>query len=207
MALLTALDPEPGTGGIRLQVDGTPFATVALGDVAELGLREGQTLDPRVRATLVARAELFSARSMALRALANRPLPARELVRRLTRKGQPKPLAETAVAVLVDAGLVNDAEFARHYVRTRVRRRVGFSRLVAELRRLGVEEATATLAVRETLDAEGVDERGLVREAAERKLRSLGGLDRQQRRRRLRAYLLRRGFARAEIGEVMRGVA
>jgi SOS response regulatory protein OraA/RecX len=57
----------------------------------------------------------------------------------------------------------------------------------------------ASAAVRETLEREAIEPSALLREAAERKLKALAGLDAAVQRRRLRAYLLRRGFAVGEI--------
>ncbi len=203
---ISALEPDSrGSGGVRVLVDGGPFATVAARDVAALGLRAGLALDDRLAAAVEGRAERFAARTVALRMLGYRALPGRELVRRLTRKGHEKAVAEEVVAALRADGLVDDAEFARHFTRTRAaRRRVGPARLEADLRRLGVDERTAAEAVRETLARERIEPRALLREAAERKLRELRGLERAVQRRRLRAFLARRGFPAGEIVEVLR---
>lgn len=200
--IITALDLDPrGTGGVRVQVDGGPFATVSIQDIAALGLKLGRALDAAAASSIERRAEAFAARAVALRMLGYRALPAREITRRLTRKGHARPVAEAVVAELEAAGLVNDAEFARHFTLTRAtRRRYGPSRLEADLRRLGVDEHVAAEAVRETLEREAIEPSALLREAAERKLKALAGLDAAVQRRRLRAYLLRRGFA---VGEVV----
>lgn len=204
--VVSALEPDSrGSGGVRVLVDGGPFATVSARDVAQLGLRAGLVLDATLAAALEARAEAFAARAVALRILGYRALPGREIVRRLTRKGHDRAVAEEVVEGLRADGLVNDAEFARHFTRTRAAaRRVGPARLEADLRRLGVDERTASEAVRETLARERIEPRQLLREAASRKLRELRGLERSVQRRRLRAFLVRRGFPSAEIIEVMR---
>ncbi len=75
---------------------------------------------------------------------------------------------------------------------------------MADLRRLGVEEREARQAVDEALAADGVDTGALVRDAAARKLRSLEGLAPPDRARRLRAWLLRRGFAAADVIAVVK---
>jgi regulatory protein len=204
--IVTALEPDPrGTGGVRVQVDGGPFATVAAQDIADLGLRAGRLLEPEAVAALERRAELFAARAVALRMLAFRALPGREIERRLTRKGHDKIVAAAVVEGLRDTGLVDDAEFARHFVRTRaIGRRYGPSRIEGDLRRLGVDEKTAAAAVRDTLAADEIDPAQLLREAATRKFRTLAGLGRDVQRRRLRAYLMRRGFAPADIIAVLK---
>jgi regulatory protein len=206
--IVTALEPDPrGTGGVRVQVDGGPFATVAAQDIADLGIRAGRPLEPETVAALERCAEVFAARAVALRMLAYRALPGREIERRLTRKGHDKIVAASVVEGLRAAGLVNDVEFARHFVRTRaIGRRYGPSRLEADLRRIGVDEKTAAAAVRDTLAADEIDPARLLRDAATRKLRALAGLDRDVQHRRLRAYLMRRGFAPADISAVIKTI-
>jgi regulatory protein len=204
VALVTSLEAEPRSGGVRVRVDARPMATVAARDVAELRLAQGRDLDADALVDLERRAEVFSARVVALRMLAARALPSAQMVRRLVRKGHRRPAAEAAVADLVASGLVNDEEIARHFVRTRARqKRVGPGRLAAELRRMGIGEREAASAVAEALEREGVDARAVLREAAERKLRSLAGLDRRVARRRLMAHLRRRGFTATEVSSVV----
>jgi regulatory protein len=106
---------------------------------------------------------------------------------------------------LRSAGLVDDAEFARHYVRTRAQRqRFGPRRLLGDLRRLGVADRVAEAALADVLAADGLDPRAVLREAADKKAHALAGLDPAVARRRLRAYLLRRGFSGGEIAAVVK---
>lgn len=203
--VVTALEPESRAGGVRVHVDGKPYGTVAPADLAELRLAVGDALDEGRVAALVCRAEVFAAHVVALHVLRARALPAQEIARRLVRKGHAREAAEAAVGALVAAGLVNDAEFARHYARTRARRKgFGPGRIVRDLRRFGLAEREAETAVREALESEGLEPGALAREAAGRKLKGLAGLDRTARERRLRAYLLRRGFARADVVDAVR---
>ncbi len=201
---VTALELEASNGGVRVRIDGQPFATVATHDVAELGLAPGRTITDAQAQELSRRADVHAARAVGLRLLSGRALPTREVSRRLLRRGLPRVAVETAVAELAASGLLDDAEFARHYARTRARRRLGAGRLLSDLKRLGVEDRLAQAAVTEALEVEGVDQRELLREAAARKLKSLSGLDRDKRMRRLRAYLLRRGFSSSEVRDVLR---
>ena len=206
MPAVTAILPDPrGSGGFTVFLDGASFALVSAGDVHALGLAVGAALVPEAVARLEQRAEVFAARLGALRILAFRALPSTEIQRRLVRKGFVPATAGEAVASLVAAGLINDAEFARHFARTRAKRfRYGPARLARDLRRLGIGQEEADRAVREALASEGVDTGELLREAAARKLRSLGDVDPQVRRRRLKTYLLRRGFAAADVVQVVR---
>jgi regulatory protein len=203
---VTALQSDPrGSGGFTVWLDGASFALLAASDVRELGLAVGAALAPAQVERVERRAEVFAARAAALRILAYRALPSVEIERRLVRKGHAAAAAREAVGALVAAGLINDEEFARHYIRTRARRfRYGPARLARDLRRLGIGEREAELAVRAGFEEEGVEAAGLLKEAAEKKLQTLRGLDPLVRRRRLKTYLLRRGFAAADVVEVVK---
>jgi len=206
MPTVTALDPDPKQrGGVRVALDGASFASVAAEDVRPLGLVVGAVLAADTVAQLERRAEAFSTRRAALRILTFRALPSREIRQRLVRKGFAPAAADEAVGALLDAGLVNDHEFALHYARTRARRfRYGPLRLARDLERLGIGAREAREAVAAALELEGVQAVDLLREAAARKLRTLGGLDQATRRRKLKIYLLRRGFAVADVIEVVK---
>jgi regulatory protein len=202
---ITSLEPESRSGGVRVELDELPFGTVAISDMAALGLSVERRLSEQETAALAYRAEVFSARTVALTMLSSRALPSAEILRRLQRKGHPRPATEEAVGALREAGMIDDAEFARHYARTRaVRQRFGTRRLLAELRRLGVDDKVAEVAVQQALEQDGVDESTVLREAAGKKARTLQGLDPETAKRRLRSYLLRRGFKGGELSQVVR---
>lgn len=202
---VTSLELESRSGGVRVELDDAPFGTISISDVAALGLVVERRLSEQETAALAYRAEVFSARTVALTMLSGRALPSAEILRRLQRKGHPRPAAEEAVGALREAGMIDDAEFARHYARTRaVRQRFGTRRLLAELRRLGVDDKVAEAAVKQALEQDGVDESTVLREAAGKKARTLQGLDPETAKRRLRSYLLRRGFKGGELSQVVR---
>ena len=206
MPAVTALQSDPrGSGGFTVWLDGASFALVAAADIRELGLTVGAALAPEQVQRVEGRAEVFAARLGAMRILAYRALPSVEIQRRLVRKGCARAAADEAVGALVAAGLINDEEFARHYARTRSSRfRYGPARLARDLRRLGIGEEAAERAIRGAFEEEGVDAAGLLREAAAKKLQTLRDVEPAVRGRRLRTYLLRRGFAAADVREVVK---
>ena len=207
MPTVSGLDADAKqSGGVRVWLDGTSFATIAAEDVRPLTLSVGAALSADAVAEIEKRAEVFSARRAALRILTFRALPSGEIRNRLVRMGFIQPAADEAVGALVTSGLINDHEFALHYARTRARRlRYGPGRLTHDLERLGIAPREAKQAVQTALELEGVQAVDLLREAAEKKLRMLRGLDAATRRRKLKIYLLRRGFALSDISEVVKG--
>jgi regulatory protein len=206
MPVVTALEPDHrGSGGVRVHVDGLSVGLIAAEDVRALSLAVGSALPAGAVARLEHRGEVFASRLAALRILSYRALPSVEIHRRLVRKGHAPPAAEEAVAAQVAAGTIDAGEFARPYARTRARRlRHGPARLARDLRRLGIEGREAEAAVKDALEQDGVDTAALLREAAEKKLQTLRGLDPQLTRRRLKVYLLRHGFAPSDVSEVVK---
>lgn len=130
---------------------------------------------------------------MAMRWLARREYATRELGERLAQRGVPADVAGEAVAGLVDEGLVSDQRYAEACVRTRLRKRYGPLRILAELSQRGVDDPVAQAA----LDAAGADWVALARSW----LRGHGGQpEPDDRDARARAYrrLQNRGFTHAQ---------
>lgn len=141
--------------------------------------------------------EAHEVASAALRLLRHRPRSEHELRERLLAKGHPAEAVDEALDRVRVWGLVDDADFADEWVRGRRRRR-GRSRgaLERELRDKGVAEAHIARAVGQ------IDESDDRRQAAElvrgrlgrRPATAVSGQAAQGERRRLIAFLARRGY-------------
>lgn len=140
----------------------------------------------------------------ALTLLEFRPRSVAELRRKLIQRGEPADEVEQVLARLIDQRLLDDAEFARQFARTRVQGS-GASRwrILQELARKGVARDVADRAMQTLVEAEGVDPADSVHRVAEKKWKSLDKLDDLTRRRRLYAFLARRGFNPDEIRGAM----
>lgn len=195
MAVITGIVASPRREGrFELMVDGRPAATVSLEIVERLQLRVGESLAEARQSAVESAAAELQTYDRALNLLAFRPRAARELKRALVRKGEPEPFVDAAVARLTANGLLNDAEFARQFARSKVvGKGMSKRRLEQELYRKGVERETATEAIGEVLSDEDVDEAGMLERLARKKARTLSALDPASRRRRLYAFLARRG--------------
>jgi regulatory protein len=147
-----------------------------------------------------------ASRAQALRLLERRSYSEVELTRRLQEKGDAPDVAAATVARLVEAGLVNDANYARQVARSfLVGRRASVRRVQQEMMRRGIARSLADEAVAETKVDEGIgNEDESVERAARKKVKSLSGLDPQTRARRLTAYLARRGYEMDAIQKVVR---
>jgi len=196
MAVVTAIVPSPRKEGrFDLALDGAEAGRVSLEIVERFALRVGVTLDGTKRAALdEAMGELVTY-DRALNLLATQARSRRDLRRRLLQKGEPEARVDAALDRLATAGLLNDDAFARQFTRSRVLGRGASKRRVRdELYKRGVSGSAASEAIAEVFEDEQVDEGALVESAARKKLRTLGGLDAPTRRRRLYAFLARRGY-------------
>ena len=130
-----------------------------------------------------------------------------ELRRKLRDTGAAAADIDAVIEKLRDQKVLNDADFARQFTRSKLAG-AGTSRrrIAQELGRKGIARDLADEALRELTEEEGVDPAAAARRVAEKKWKALADLDDFTRRRRLYAFLARRGFDPDEIQEVMRGL-
>ncbi len=205
--ILTGLAPDPRRPDYRLvEVDRGRFASLPAESLVGLDLSVGRELGPLVLERLQELADLEAAHRAALRALARRAHARFDLRRRLLQKQHPPGAVDAALERLDSAGLLDDARFAADYAAAKARRGRGPSRLVRDLQAQGIDRRLAEDAVRTSLAAEGVDPADAVRALAEKRARQLAGLPAPVRKRRLVAFLTRRGFGGSEIQSVVEGL-
>jgi len=148
-----------------------------------------------VLARLQELADLEAAYRAAVRVEARRSHARADLRRRLIQKQHPPAAVDDALARLTGQGLLDDARFARAYAASRLGRGRGPARLIKDLLAQGVERRLAETEVARAVTDEGVDPDEEARAIAERRVRQLADLPAPVRKRRLTAYLLRRGFS------------
>jgi regulatory protein len=200
---ITGLEPDPRRpGALRVALDGRAWGAVPLEAAERLGLAAGTRLDEPALAALGAAADEEAAFRAALRHLERRAFGARDLARRLGRRGHGPDAVAAATRRLHALGLLDDAAFARQYVESRAARGRGPARLRRDLLALGVADAVADAALAAHWP-EGSDLAGTTRRLAERRVRQLGALPRPVLRRRLLAYLARRGYAGRDVGRIV----
>jgi regulatory protein len=128
-----------------------------------------------------------------------------ELRRLLIKKGEPADAVDAAIERLRASGVLDDANFARQLTRSKAlggghsRRRIQ-----QELAKRGVARDVSDEAIAEVFDEEGVDEAAAIERVARKKLRTLGAVDAPTRKRRLYAFLARRGYDVDAIARVVR---
>ncbi|GAB3713654.1 regulatory protein RecX [Mariniluteicoccus flavus] len=141
------------------------------------------------------------ARQIVLRQLTMQARTRHELAETLRRKGVPGEAAERVLDRMDEVGLVDDARFAASWVESRQQRRhLSRRALRQELGRKGVDRDVIDEAMAEVGSD---DEREAALALAEKKLRSMGGLDPVVQRRRLAGALARKGFGPSTTSSVL----
>lgn len=213
MPTITALIPSARhPGRLEVLVDGRPMATLSLDAIEQLRLAVGASVAGREEQVAQAAAER-KVYDRALNLLAFRARSSAELARSLVRKGEPKELVDRAVSRLQAQGLLDDAAFAESFTRAKLLgARQSKRRVQQGLAKKGVTRDVTDTAIAAVFEQEGVDQRAIVEEAARKKVRSLARLEPAVRRRRLYAFLARRGYdaddvrrAMEAVGEELRG--
>lgn len=181
---------------VNVYLDGQ-FA-FGLAAIEAVHLRVGQTLSDEDIARLCGKDEVERRYEHALEFLSYRPRSEEEVRRNLRRKNAPAAVIEQVIERLTGAGLLNDREFARYWIENRMQFNPrGARALRQELREKGVPAAVIAEALA------GFDEEAAARRVAEEGARRMAHLAPVEFRRKMEAYLVRRGFSRAEIAPLI----
>ena len=145
-----------------------------------------------------------TAYNYALNLLAARPYASRALHRKLIQKKYSAADADDVIRRLLDNGLLNDERFAEQYARSKMLS-TGASkrRLTQDLYRKGIKGDIATSAIANVIDQDEIDPAAVIESVASKKLAQLGNLEPVVLRRRLFAFLARRGYDVDEIKRIV----
>lgn len=200
--VITAVEPDPRRpGAVRVFVAGQLYCTAD--ETAVAGVAPGQPLAPPLTEALGRAADEEAAYRTVLRALHRRSHARADLARRMVRRGHASDAVEAALSRAERCGFLDDVAFAAHYVQTRSERGRGPARLTRDLLALGVPRAVIDRAVAERWPPDA--DRGAVPAVlAAQRSAQLGDLPRPVKRRRLLAFLARRGFNGSEAIEAVR---
>src|SRR4051812_43378511 len=207
MSVISGIVPVARPAGrFEGQGEGKTVATLSLEAIDRLQLAVGRSV-AGFEERLAREAAQLKTYDRALNMLAFRARSSTELARSLVRKGEEKACVDWTVERLKEHGLLDDSAFAQSFTRAKVlgakqsRRRVQ-----QDLARRGVNRAVSDAAIDTVFEEEGVDQRAIVEEAARKKLRGLRALEPAVRRRRLYAFLARRGYDADDIRAAMDAV-
>jgi regulatory protein len=205
MPILTGSAPDPRHPDHRmLEVDRGRFASLPTAVLTGFDLTPGRAIDARTLSRLTRLADIEAAFRAGLRSLARRSYAVGDLRRKLIQRQHPAAAVDAALERLAERGLLDDARYARLYAGTRVARGRGPSRLLRDLEARGVTRAVAEQAVKDAFAEEGVDPLQAARVAARQRAAVLQHLPVDVRRRRLAAFLVRRGYGGPQLSAVVR---
>lgn len=191
---------------VNIFADGEFLIGLSKETLLRTGLRTGDEISPAQVAGLTTQETLLSAKNAALRLLAVRARSEKEIVDRL----REKEFDDLSIATVLDefrsSGLVDDAAFARSYIRNALTLRpLGEIQLRRKLLLLGVPRTVVDDALRETLT--DVDMVAVARHTAlafQRRLTSSAPGDPRTARNKISAHLARRGYSWPTITTVLK---
>ncbi len=201
--VISGLVPDarrPGT--VRIEVAGARFGTVPAELVVTERLAVGATLSDELATRLGAAADLEAVYRTVLESLRRRSHARADLGRRLVRRGHPRAAVEMALDRAQAAGLLDDENYVVHYVQTRSARGQGPARIKRDLAARGVDREVIARVLAAEWPAD-TDITAIALALAVKRAATLGNLPRPVKRRRLVAYLARRGFTGRDALEVV----
>ncbi|HEX4444055.1 MAG TPA: regulatory protein RecX [Galbitalea sp.] len=136
------------------------------------------------------------AHNVSMAALTRRGVSVAEMTDLLLSRNLAPDDVANEVARLQQVGLLNDTEFAETFIRQlRERKGLGRSAITSELRRRKIDPVAIEEAMSASFDADGTDELSRARELAIKRAPQLRSLDPETARRRLGAFLMRKGYS------------
>ncbi|MEO6444272.1 MAG: regulatory protein RecX [Gemmatimonadaceae bacterium] len=196
-----------GSARYVICVNGQPAATISSEVIGTLGLRTGTRIDAALAAAVQEASGRLEVYDKAIAFLAARARSEREMRTKLRLAGANDAAVGETVERLLHLGLLDDAQYARALAHSRaVGGGMSRLRIAMELQRRGVSRPVADAAIAETLEEVQLDEEGAARAAAEKRLRALRSLGPEVQRRRLYAFLARRGYPHDVVSRVLRAL-
>lgn len=190
-------------------VDGAFAFDVSDAVLLQYGLRTQDIIDENKIDEIKASELRKEVQLAAVNYISYRPRSSREVIDHLVRKRFPRDLAESVVRHFETVSLINNLEFARMFVRDRLRRKpIGRALLQKFLAAKGIPSEMVQQVLRENISDE--DQASAAHELASRRLRltkrSMAKLDPIKQRQRLTGYLLRHGFTNEIVQKAVQSI-
>ena len=174
-------------------LDGRFFCGVGKEIAVKFHLKPGMEIDESELKELLYGEELSKARNYVYRILARRMYTTREIRNKLLERGYVDKIIEDVIATLERYGYLNDKTYAEEWIQSRMRSKPkGKFALRQELGQKGIEKSIIEDALSQAFNES--EEAEMALNVARRKYNSYRGDDPVAARRKLQAFLLRRGF-------------
>jgi len=207
---ITSIEPQKKNPTRRnIYAHGEFILGISAETLLRFGLRVGDELPPALMTAIEKAEELVGAKGAALRFLAVRPRTEREIRDKLREKEFGDEEISHTIQALTKAGLLDDAAFARMYIRDALAvRPAGKMLLKRKLLLLGVDKRVADDAIEETFM--GVDVHATALALAREFTKKTRNLKKNETplklRSRVSAFLARKGYGWDVIEEVIKDV-
>lgn len=184
-------------------LDGTFAFGLHMNLVAEAGLRKGMKLDAERCRALAEEDLYFKAMKRCLDYLSYRPRTSNEIRTRLRELAVPESVADRVFGRMEELGYLDDERFARQFAASRMRSKgYGPRRLEAEMRKKGIPAELAKRVIADVCPVEDVEEQ--LKDQLKRALRRYRHeKDEAARKRKIMAFLARRGYPHDAIRSAM----
>jgi len=146
--------------------------------------------------------DLQKARNYAFLLLKFRPRSEKEICERLKRKRFDAGVIRLTLGFLKEKNFINDSDFSRSWVESRLSKRLGAKRIRQELRLKGIDKEVIESQLGEFKDSFPEDK--IVRDIAREKMKRFSNIEPQKAKRRIYGYLMRRGFSAGIIMDILR---
>ena len=181
-----------------MHLDGVPALELSDWTIGKCGLRTGDDLDESTVDRIKSTEAETQAKNNAVNYLSYRQRSSKEIIDHLMKKGCTRECAEDVTHQLQSARMVNDLEFARAFVRDRLKRKpIGQALLRTQLLTKGITSSMTDMVLAELISPQSQQASAL--QAAKRKIQltqySKRNIDEEKRKKRLLDFLLRRRFS------------
>jgi regulatory protein len=196
--------PEPRARQTRIPETRVPEPRVPEPRVVDEQLPDEQAIDEQ-EVELESDGERSArAHNVSMHALTRKGMSSAEMTVLLKSRDLDEHDVEVEVARLEEVGLLDDHDLASNLVRTlRDRKGLGRSAINAELRRRKIDSVAIEEALSDAYPVDGDDELTRAREIAIKRAPQLRSLDAETARRRLGAFLMRKGYSGSVVASAV----
>ena len=170
--------------------------------VYDLGLKKGMEIDEALKEEILSKEEAKQARLYASKLIGYRPRCESEVRRKMTEKGYEESVIDDTVAYLKEYNFLNDTEFTRYYIESKLDKKFGLNRIKYGLSSMGISRTIIDEVIAEYHDQ--VDEYTTALSLAEKRLSTLQDDDYRKKYNKLAGFLSRKGYSSDVVYSVLR---
>jgi regulatory protein len=203
MPTITAISPQKKhRNRYSLFVDQQFFAGVDAAVVEILDLKKGLEVDTKQLSTILEQEEYQRAKNYLFRLLSRRLYSCAEVRKKLTERGYEPELIEKVIIEFINRDWLDDTQFAMQWTESRLRSKPrGIALIRRELFQKGIEKEVISEVLAKYINSEAEFDRALA--ALKKKKNYTTELDLIKRKRKIYAYLARRGFNSETIDKII----